>query len=124
MTRTRVVSAERGAQLWRVHLEHADGTRETISARGLVNAGGPLGRAHHRRAARHRDPRAGAAVCAAAIIVTRRLFDHDNCYFFQGRDGRIIFAIPYERDFTLIGTTDQEHEGDPSQARCTPEEQD
>jgi glycerol-3-phosphate dehydrogenase len=42
-------------------------------------------------------------------IVTRKLYDHDKCYFFQGTDGRIIFAIPYETDFTLIGTTDQEH---------------
>ncbi len=39
-------------------------------------------------------------------IVTRKLYDHDRCYFFQGTDGRIIFAIPYEQDFTLIGTTD------------------
>jgi len=122
MTRTRVISAERGAQLWRVHLEHADGTRETISARGLVNAGGPW-------AGRIIGEQLGIAtrervrLVRGSHIVTRRLFDHDNCYFFQGRDGRIIFAIPYERDFTLIGTTDQEHEGDPSQARCTPEEQ-
>jgi glycerol-3-phosphate dehydrogenase len=42
-------------------------------------------------------------------IVTKRLFDHDKSYFFQGEDGRIIFAIPYETDFTLIGTTDAEH---------------
>src|SRR6056297_622711 len=123
MTRTRVVSAERGAELWRVHLEHDDGTHETISARGLVNAGGPW-------AGRIIGEQLGIAtrervrLVRGSHIVTRRLFDHDKCYFFQGRDGRIIFAIPYERDFTLIGTTDQEHEGDPSQAKCTPEEQD
>ena len=57
-------------------------------------------------------------------IVTRKLYDHDKCYFFQGEDGRIIFAIPYEQDFTLIGTTDQDHKGQPSDAVCTPEEQD
>ncbi|MCB1441275.1 MAG: FAD-dependent oxidoreductase, partial [Nitratireductor sp.] len=57
-------------------------------------------------------------------IVTKRLFDHDKCYFFQGEDGRIIFAIPYENDFTLIGTTDQEHEGEPHEAVCTDTEQD
>ena len=44
-------------------------------------------------------------------IVVRKLFDHDFAYFFQLPDGRIFFAIPYERDFTLIGTTDQDHEG-------------
>jgi glycerol-3-phosphate dehydrogenase len=56
-------------------------------------------------------------------IVTRRLFEHDKCYFFQGEDGRIIFAIPYETDFTLIGTTDADHD-DPTRAPvCTPQEQ-
>ena len=55
--------------------------------------------------------------------MTRRLYDHDKCYFFQGEDGRIIFAIPYEGDFTLIGTTDADHD-DPSDAPvCTPAEQ-
>jgi glycerol-3-phosphate dehydrogenase len=57
-------------------------------------------------------------------IVTRKLFDHDRCYFFQGSDGRIIFAIPYETDFTLIGTTDAEHPDPSVPPVCTPEEQD
>ena len=57
-------------------------------------------------------------------IVTRKLFDHDKCYFFQGEDGRIIFAIPYEGDFTLIGTTDAEHEDVGEKPVCTPKEAD
>ena len=44
-------------------------------------------------------------------IVTRRLFEHDRAYIFQQADGRVVFAIPYEGDFTLIGTTDVEHDG-------------
>ena len=44
-------------------------------------------------------------------IVTRKLFDHDRAYIFQQADGRVVFAIPYEGDFTLIGTTDMEHDG-------------
>ena len=56
--------------------------------------------------------------------VTKRLFDHDKCYFFQGEDGRIIFAIPYEQDFTLIGTTDSEHDDPSVKPVCTPEEVD
>ena len=51
-----------------------------------------------------------------------RLYDHDRCYIFQNADGRIIFAIPYERDFTLIGTTDRDYRGNPSDAKATPEE--
>ena len=50
-------------------------------------------------------------------IVTRRLFEHDRAYIFQQADGRIVFAIPYEGDFTLIGTTDIEHEGAPGRRR-------
>jgi len=57
-------------------------------------------------------------------IVVPPIASHDKCYFFQGADGRIIFAIPYETDFTLIGTTDHEHAADPRTAVCTPEEQD
>ncbi len=47
-------------------------------------------------------------------IVVRKLYDHDRCYIFQNRDGRVIFAIPYENDFTLIGTTDRDYQGDPA----------
>ena len=57
-------------------------------------------------------------------IVTRRLFDHDRSYFLQGRDGRIIFAIPYEGRFTLIGTTDQDHPDSTIPPVCTDEEAD
>jgi glycerol-3-phosphate dehydrogenase len=54
--------------------------------------------------------------------VVRKLFDHDRCYIFQNADGRIIFAIPYEDDFTLIGTTDQDYDGDPAKVAITPKE--
>jgi glycerol-3-phosphate dehydrogenase len=56
-------------------------------------------------------------------IVVPKLYDHDRCYFFQGTDGRIIFAIPYEEDFTLIGTTDADHPDPQTAPTCTPEEQ-
>jgi len=55
-------------------------------------------------------------------IVVRRLFPHDRCYIFQNADKRIIFAIPYEQDFTLIGTTDRDYAGDPADVAATPEE--
>ena len=53
------------------------------------------------------DTAEGVRLVRGSHIVTKKLFDHPKCYFFQGEDGRIIFAIPYETDFTLIGTTDQ-----------------
>jgi len=52
-------------------------------------------------------------------IVVKRLFEHDKCYFFQNSDNRIFFAIPYEQDFTLIGTTDQDYHGDPAKVAIT-----
>ncbi|MEM1398727.1 MAG: glycerol-3-phosphate dehydrogenase, partial [Pseudomonadota bacterium] len=55
-------------------------------------------------------------------IVVNKLHDHDRAYIFQQSDGRIVFAIPYETDFTLIGTTDVDHEADAGTATCTPEE--
>jgi glycerol-3-phosphate dehydrogenase len=55
-------------------------------------------------------------------IIVPRLFDHDHAYIFQNPDRRIIFAIPYERDFTLIGTTDLEYHGDPAQVAIDDDE--
>jgi glycerol-3-phosphate dehydrogenase len=65
----------------------------------------------------------GVRLVRGSHIVTKRLYDHDKCYFFQGTDGRIIFAIPYETDFTLIGTTDADHDDPDVKPICTTEEQ-
>ena len=122
LTRARVVSAERAGDLWRITLDR-DGTRAVVTARALVNAGGPWVGGVIREVARINSSERVRLV-RGSHIVTRKLYDHDKAYFFQGTDGRIIFAIPYERDFTLIGTTDQEHEGAPRDAVCTEAEQD
>ncbi len=109
MTRTKVVSAVRDNGLWHVETEDRDtGQRAVTKARALVNAGGPWV-ADVLRGVLKQDSKAGVRLVRGSHIVTKRLFDHDRCYFFQGEDGRIIFAIPYQEDFTLIGTTDQEH---------------
>ena len=55
-------------------------------------------------------------------IVVRKLYEHDRAYIFQNADGRIIFVIPYQDDFTLIGTTDRDYDGDPAKVKATPEE--
>jgi glycerol-3-phosphate dehydrogenase len=57
-----------------------------------------------------------------AHIVVRKLFDHDRAYLFQNPDGRVVFAIPYEGEFTLIGTTDRDYTGDPAATRAEPQE--
>ncbi|MEL6219787.1 MAG: glycerol-3-phosphate dehydrogenase, partial [Pseudomonadota bacterium] len=121
-TRTRLESAERRDGLWHLTVADSDsGAQRVVTARGLVNAGGPWvddiirGRLRENSAANIRLVR-------GSHIVVPRLTEHDRAYIFQNADGRIAFAIPYEEDFTLIGTTDAEHEGDASTAHCTDEE--
>ena len=123
MVRTKVLSATREGDLWRIETEDQDSkARNTHHARFLINAGGPwVGEII--RATMRLNATEGVRLVRGSHIVTRRLYDHDKCYFLQGSDGRIIFVIPYEQDFTLIGTTDQDHD-DPSQRPvCTAQEQ-
>jgi glycerol-3-phosphate dehydrogenase len=122
LTRTRVTTAERRDGLWQITTEGPHGTGHH-SARALVNAGGPWVEDVIRNVARINSSE-GVRLVRGSHIVTKRLFDHDRCYFFQGSDGRIIFAIPYEQDFTLIGTTDKDHQSAPKDAHCTDEERD
>lgn len=119
---TRVVEARRDAGLWRIVTEGPEGWGEH-RARALVNAGGPwVGEVLHDVV--HAEDPASVRLVRGSHIVTRRLFDHDRCYFFQGTDGRVVFAIPYEQDFTLVGTTDVDHHGRPEDATCTEAERD
>ncbi|WP_247744943.1 glycerol-3-phosphate dehydrogenase [Shimia sp. R11_0] len=121
-TRTKVISAERSEGLWQIEMEDVDsGERRVTRARALVNAGGPWV-ADVIRGVMKQNSSAGVRLVRGSHIVTKRLFDHDRCYFFQGEDGRIIFAIPYQDDFTLIGTTDKEHTDADTAPSCTDEE--
>lgn len=123
-TRSKVVGAEVVDGIWHVDLEEtATGQKTTSTAAMVVNAGGPWVGDVLRTTLRS-NSQAGVRLVRGSHIVTKRLFDHDKCYFFQGTDGRIIFAIPYETDFTLIGTTDQDHEDAAVKPECTPEERD
>ena len=121
-TRTRVLSATRVGDLWQITTLGSEG-QATHLARALVNAGGPWVEEIIRNVARINSSE-GVRLVRGSHIVTRKLYDHDRCYFFQGSDGRIIFAIPYEQDFTLIGTTDKDHQSAPGSAVCTDEERD
>ncbi|KQB98512.1 glycerol-3-phosphate dehydrogenase [Loktanella sp. 1ANDIMAR09] len=122
MTRTKVISAARVDGQWEIVTEH-DGVQQTYTARALVNAGGPWVENIVRDVTRLNTSE-GVRLVRGSHIVTKKLFDHDKSYFFQGEDGRIIFAIPYEMDFTLIGTTDAEHENLSEKPYATDAEQD
>jgi len=110
-TQTKCTHAKRVDGLWQVTVQSThDQTERTIKAKALVNAAGPwvddvLSSMDGRKA----DEKNVRLVRGSHIIVPK-LYDHDRAYIFQNADGRIIFAIPYEDDFTLIGTTDQEHD--------------
>lgn len=123
LTRTKVISAEVVDWVWQVGLEDSvTGRRLTRQARMLVNAAGPwVGTVLHDTLRLATPER--VRLVRGSHIVTRQLFDHGKCYFFQGTDGRIIFAIPYETDFTLIGTTDMEAADPDERPVCTAEEQ-
>ncbi len=124
LTRTKVISAEREQDIWRIKTRNCEtGDEQIHSARMLVNAGGPwVGDIIQSKIGINTNE--GVRLVRGSHIVTRKLYDHDKCYFFQGSDGRIIFAIPYEQDFTLIGTTDMEHPDPAVRPECSPEEQD
>lgn len=122
MTRTRVISAEVADGLWSVTLDGPDG-QFTRTARMLVNAGGPWVADVIRNTVKVTSSD-DVRLVRGSHIVTRKLYDHGKCYFFQGVDGRIAFAIPYETDFTLIGTTDTEHSDVDVKPECTQAEAD
>ncbi|OJW27779.1 MAG: glycerol-3-phosphate dehydrogenase [Rhodospirillales bacterium 69-11] len=114
-TRTACVGARVVDGTWSLTL--GDGTERR--ARVLVNAAGPWVSQVLANVVGANAPTRVRLVKGAHIVVPR-LFDHDRCYIFQNADQRICFAIPYQDDFTLIGTTDEEVEGDPRTVACTP----
>jgi len=113
--RTRWLSATREAGLWIVIVEDvATGARWTIRALSLVNAAGPW--AGIVTSGLDVASSGRQRLVRGSHIVVPKLYDHDRCYIFQNPDGRIVFAIPYEDDFTLIGTTDVDQDGAPEDA--------
>lgn len=121
LTRWRCVDAQRGATHWQVRLQSAKGEVREVQARALVNAAGPWAAQFLAEHAHVPQPKSLRLVKGSHIVVPK-MFDHDHAYIFQNPDKRIIFAIPYEGDYTLIGTTDVEHHGAVGEARISPEE--
>ncbi|WP_337267327.1 glycerol-3-phosphate dehydrogenase [Oryzifoliimicrobium ureilyticus] len=122
MARTKVVSARREDGVWRIDtVNMRSGEKASHHARMLINAAGPWVDGVIRGAFGRNEAHNVRLVQGSHIIVKRK-FDDPRAYFFQNPDNRIIFAIPYETDFTLIGTTDRDYEDDPKDVRITPEE--
>jgi glycerol-3-phosphate dehydrogenase len=124
LVRTRCSDARRRDGLWQATLTPRDGGPERrVRARALVNAAGPwvtevLGRIAGV------DRRNGLRLVKGSHLVVPKLYDGDQAYILQNDDRRVVFIIPYERDFSLIGTTDIPYEGDPAEVGITPAEAD
>ena len=119
LSRSKVVSARRDGAIWSIDVQDtATGTVSTFRSRMLVNAAGPWVDMVLSNAVGKNQVHNVRLVQGSHIIV-RKKFDDPRAYFFQNPDNRIIFAIPYENDFTLIGTTDQDFTGDPKDIRIT-----
>lgn len=121
-TRTKCISAERKDNRW--HISTEDQRTGDVSVRTadlLINAAGPWVDDVLVGSVKSSNSKNVRLVQGSHIVVPK-IFDHDRCYIFQNSDDRIIFAIPYEHKYTLIGTTDQDYVGDAGNAATTPEE--
>ena len=123
MTRTKCVSARRENGLWTCDLLSASGQASRVSAKILVNAAGPwvskvLTGTAGVNSAKH------VRLIKGSHIILPKLYDGDWAYILQNTDRRIVFAIPYENAFTLIGTTDIPYDGDPADVAISGDERD
>ena len=121
-TRSRAVEIRQENGIWKLAIESTtSGERRTVNARALVNAGGPWVEDVLASGAGV-NAKAKVRLVQGSHIVVRKLYAHDRAYMFQNSDGRIVFVIPYQDDFTLIGTTDRDFDGDPAQVKASSEE--
>lgn len=122
LTRHRFLGAKRQDGWWIIDVENQSGQTIHYKAKSLVNAAGPwvdrvLKDCHPRR-----EAKSHIRLVKGSHIIVPKLYDHDKAYTFQSSDGRIIFSIPYEGKFTLIGTTDVPFESAPSRAAASRQE--
>ncbi len=113
--RTKVTAIAR-TDHWALTLDNGD----AVEARALVNTAGAWANDILTRAGA--TPHSKLRLVQGSHIVVRKLHDGPQAYIFQQSDGRVVFAIPFEQDFTLIGTTDQDYAGDPSDVRASESE--
>jgi len=122
LTRTKCTSLHRKRDHWQVDLmDCRTGRVSSIQAKTLVNASGPWVK-QTLELDTSTGTEKGVRLVKGSHIVVPKLFDHDYPYIFQNADGRVMFAIPYEQDFTLLGTTDIEIDIDPDEVSITDRE--
>lgn len=119
-TRTELKTLTDAGEFYQAEIE-SQGEMKTVQARGVINAAGPWVEEVLRKA-KHGKNEESVRLVKGSHIVTKKLYEGDHAYIFQNADDRIIFAIPYERDYTLIGTTDVPHKTGPSPVEISKEE--
>lgn len=114
-------SVDSGSQqaMWAALLRNVNtGAEHTVNARCIVNASGPwVGKLG--RQLQPCSPSADVRLVKGSHLVVPRMYDGDEAYLLQNPDGRVVFVIPYEDDYSLIGTTEEEYTGDPSAAEIS-----
>lgn len=121
--RTRCLSARRVQNQWIVRTQDVQtGAEQVFRARALVNAAGPWAQQFIEGQMQSRSPRQ-IRLIKGSHFVTRKLYEGEQAYILQNEDQRIVFVIPYNNDFTLVGTTDKEYRGDPRQVSMDQEEE-
>lgn len=121
LVRTRCIKAEREAQGWSISLQDTQQHVFKVNAKAVVNAAGPWVASLFDDALQEKAPKKIRLVKGSHIIVPR-IHEHSHAYILQNEDGRIVFVIPYEDKFSLIGTTDVEYTGDPSKVAIDEDE--
>ena len=118
---SRVTDVQRKKGHWLVSIKSKERSFR-VKTKVLINTMGPWVNSLS-QLVKNKNNQVMVRLIKGSHIVIKKLFNHDSAYIFQGKDGRIIFSIPYENDFTLIGTTEVEHkEGD--EVKCSDEEKD
>lgn len=117
MTRTKLINTSRNNGLWEIETSDTNtGKFSTHKARMIINATGPWIDKVLEEDFKHDAP-SNVRLVQGSHIIVNKIFDHDRDYIFQNADERIIFAMPYEEDFTLIGTTDFDYKGEKIEAK-------
>ncbi|MDB5411781.1 MAG: glycerol-3-phosphate dehydrogenase [Rubritepida sp.] len=119
-TRTRFEDATRHADHWEITLRGLDEQAQRFRVRGIVNAAGPW--VQRTLDVAHAQKPGAVRLIRGSHIVVPRLYEGEHAFILQNDDRRVVFVIPYEDEFSLVGTTDVPHEGDPGHPVCTPEE--
>ena len=118
-TQTRCIEIKRSNRLWQVTLENlSTGAIEQVRARALVNAAGPWVSSLYMDAMQKEAPKQIRLIKGSHIVVPR-IHTEEEAYLLQNEDGRVVFLIPFEDKYSLIGTTDIEYKGDPSNVKIS-----